>query len=61
MGYFDYQYDERALLPEIKKNIDIMYPASDDKNASDLWVSTFAKEASVWKNGKGVSGSREGS
>lgn len=55
----NYRYDEKALLPEIKDLIDYMYPAADDKDKVDDWVSCFAKKAWIWKGGKGQSGDHE--
>lgn len=49
MAILDYEYDPRAISPEIKRGIDFIYEAADRKAAMDAWADCFTINGKLHK------------
>lgn len=49
MAVLDYEYDAKAISPDIKRGIDFLYEAADRKAAVDAWADCFTKDGKLHK------------
>lgn len=56
MAILDYEYDAKAISPEIKRGIDFLYEASDRPEAVAAWAGCFSKNARLLKGEQDVVG-----
>ncbi|KAH8172805.1 hypothetical protein LIA77_07060 [Sarocladium implicatum] len=57
MAILDYEYDPKALSPDVKRGVDFLYEAADRRAAMDAWVDCFTTDATIHKGDRSPVGS----